>query len=272
MFDRNICQFVPHKKTQLDLQPLHFVLESNEIAEIDCELSVYRIYCVLDGEATYKNRCIEKKVCQGDVIMCLPGKRFSFLPKKGTKYAYVSYIGFRASMLTDKFRINENNCVFHGVTELLSIWKNALPVSTSVSDLRTESVILYTYSVIGPKIIKDPIPNLEINAATETKKFVDAHFSNPDLTLALVCDKLSYSPKYISSIFTKQYKTTLSKYLNSIRIEHACSLIERGHTSIKTVAFMCGFNDPLYFSKVFKTHRKVSPREFIKSVQENSKE
>jgi AraC-like DNA-binding protein len=149
------------------------------------------------------------------------------------------------------------------------VWKNALPVASSVSDLRTESVILYTYSVIGARIIKEPIPDLEINAATETKKFIDAHFSNPELTLVSVCEKLSYSPKYISSIFTKQYKTTLSKYLNSIRIEHACSLIERGHTSIKTVAFMCGFNDPLYFSKVFKAYRKVSPREFIKSIQTN---
>ena len=268
MFDRNICQFVPHKKTQLDLQPLHFVLESKEISENDSDLSVYRIYCLLEGEAIFKNRKGEHKIKQGDVIMCLPGKRFSFYPAKGTKYAYVSYIGIRASMLTEKFHISENNCVFHGVTELLSVWKNALPVASSVSDLRIESVILYTYSVIGSKIINEPIPDLETNAATETKKFIDAHFSNPELTLATVCEKLSYSPKYISSVFTKQYKTTLSKYLNSIRIEHACSLIERGHTSIKTVAFMCGFNDPLYFSKVFKAYRKVSPREFIKSIQE----
>ena len=63
MFDRNICQFVPHKKTQLDLQPLHFVFEAKEIRETDCELSVYRIYCVLEGEALFKplRKAVDKR-------------------------------------------------------------------------------------------------------------------------------------------------------------------------------------------------------------------
>ena len=267
MFERNICQFVPSRNTELDLQPLHFVLETHQLGENNTILSVYRVYFVIEGEGIYKTIYNEHKVKKGSVFFCFPGKTFSLIPSAGFKYSYISYIGLRASALTDKFKLNQKNCVFDNVTELLSIWKNALPVSQSVTDLRMEAVLYYTYSVIGSIVANEPAPDLETNGATEAKKYIDAHFSDPALTLSSVCKALSYSPKYLSSVFTKQYKTNFSKYLNSVRIEHACSLMAKGHTSIKTVAFMCGFNDPLYFSKVFKSLTDCSPREYINNRQ-----
>ena len=44
-----------------------------------------------------------------------------------------------------------------------------------------------------------------------------------------------------------------------IRIENACALIEKEHDCVKEIAFLCGFNDPLYFSKIFKKKMGISP-------------
>lgn len=263
MFNRNICQFVPNRKTELDLRPLHFVLEANEIGEKESALSVHRIYFVLDGQAVFKNNGGAQIVKKNDVIFCLPAKKFSLEPQKGFRYAYISYIGLRASQLTEQFKISDSACVFKDVSELELVWKNALPAPPSVIDLRAESVILYTYSAIGARVLKENAPLVESGAAVEVKKFVDAHFSDPTLSLSTVCAALAYSPKYISSLFAKRYGVNFSKYLNTVRVEHACSLIERGHTSISTVASMCGYLDALYFSKVFKSIRRIAPRDYV---------
>lgn len=56
----------------------------------------------------------------------------------------------------------------------------------------------------------------------------------------------------------------ISEYVATLRIQQACTLLDQGFTSVKDIAFLCGYNDPLYFSKVFKAKTGVSPREYQK--------
>jgi len=43
-------------------------------------------------------------------------------------------------------------------------------------------------------------------------------------------------------------------------------LIEQGIVSVKNVAILSGFQDALYFSKVFKDAVGISPKEYIESI------
>jgi len=45
---------------------------------------------------------------------------------------------------------------------------------------------------------------------------------------------------------------------------HACRFLLKNDCSIKEVAQMTGFEDQLYFSKVFRRNIGMSPREFRK--------
>lgn len=49
------------------------------------------------------------------------------------------------------------------------------------------------------------------------------------------------------------------EYLSEYRIEKACDLLRETELSISTIAYSVGFDNNLYFSKVFKKYRKVSP-------------
>ena len=53
--------------------------------------------------------------------------------------------------------------------------------------------------------------------------------------------------------------------LNTVRIQHACTLIEQGFTSVSDIASCCGYADPEYFSKVFRGKMGVSPGAYIHS-------
>jgi len=42
-------------------------------------------------------------------------------------------------------------------------------------------------------------------------------------------------------------------------------------SSVKDIAYLCGFSDPLYFSRSFKKYIGQSPKDFIKNIK-NSKQ
>ncbi len=58
----------------------------------------------------------------------------------------------------------------------------------------------------------------------------------------------------------------LSLMLTGDEYTKKTSLMEQGYTNIADIAFLCGFNDPLYFSKVFKQQLGVSPRKHIEDI------
>ena len=59
-----------------------------------------------------------------------------------------------------------------------------------------------------------------------------------------------------------------SEYLRSFRLKHAISLFELGLSSVKNVAILSGFSDPLYFSTIFKKYIGISPKDFSKRCTE----
>lgn len=73
------------------------------------------------------------------------------------------------------------------------------------------------------------------------------------------------SNTYFRQIFVLRFGTTPQKYIISSRLSHAKSIIDSGDfNSIGEVSSSVGFNDPLYFSKLFKKLYGVSPSDLNK--------
>lgn len=59
--------------------------------------------------------------------------------------------------------------------------------------------------------------------------------------------------------------------MKNLRINHAVFLMEQGITSVKNIAFLSGYKDPLYFSGVFKKTLGLSPSEYLaQTLQKNT--
>ncbi len=63
-------------------------------------------------------------------------------------------------------------------------------------------------------------------------------------------------------------KTTPLNYILSIRIANAQSLLENTKYNITEIAAIAGYDNPLYFSRLFKKQTGLSPSEYRK--QNNS--
>ena len=77
----------------------------------------------------------------------------------------------------------------------------------------------------------------------------------------------SVSECYVFKIFQREYHRTPKQYINELRIHNACHRLKNSDSTITAIAADCGFDCYEYFIRVFKQHKKCTPSEYRRSVQ-----
>jgi two-component system response regulator YesN len=96
----------------------------------------------------------------------------------------------------------------------------------------------------------------------KAKSYIEAHFDDPDLSLVEIASIVSLSPNHLSAVFSQQVGETFREVLGRIRIERAKELLRTTNLKCAEVANKCGYNDPHYFSYIFKKNTGLSPNKF----------
>ena len=80
---------------------------------------------------------------------------------------------------------------------------------------------------------------------------------------------LPFSYDYLRKLFQKELGVTPHRYLTDKRLKMAAELLisdaNAGARTIADIAPLCGFHDPLYFSKMFKKKYGTAPRYYLGS-------
>ena len=74
------------------------------------------------------------------------------------------------------------------------------------------------------------------------------------------------SPAYFSDVFHKEMGKPFKKWINQIKIEHACRLLENSELSVLEISLECGFHSISHFGKIFKNSVGMTPKEYRKCV------
>ena len=85
---------------------------------------------------------------------------------------------------------------------------------------------------------------------------------NDSDALQTVCKELGYSYVYFCKKFKKEFNTTPTEYLNTIKIKNAAYLLLGSNYSVQRICEQTGFLSMPYFIKLFKKHFGVSPSEY----------
>lgn len=101
------------------------------------------------------------------------------------------------------------------------------------------------------------------------KDYIQEHCGEK-LTLSSVAQVMNISRGYLSSIFKKETGIHFSDYIAQVKVEKAKRLILEHKYLMYEISDMLGFENPYYFSKVFKKLAGCSPREY--SLQALSEE
>lgn len=98
---------------------------------------------------------------------------------------------------------------------------------------------------------------------TDVLEFISKHFSE-SITSYDASRALHFNQSYFCRRFRLCFGMSFSEYLNIFRINHARRLLDSTHKSICEISFLCGFSEPLYFSKCFKKYIGILPSVYRK--------
>lgn len=81
-----------------------------------------------------------------------------------------------------------------------------------------------------------------------------------------ICKELNYSRSYLSKIFKLSSGYTILEYILLCKIREAKKLIRQEKYNFTQISDMLAFDNPHYFSRVFKRITNLTPSEYKKSV------
>lgn len=92
-------------------------------------------------------------------------------------------------------------------------------------------------------------------------EYMNRHYFEP-LQIEELAERCGLSKYHFIHLFRMCMGMTPYSYLIRIRMERAETLLQTGDMTVQEVAFVCGYNDPLYFSRAFSRHFGVSPTDY----------
>ena len=264
----NISKFLPKFENYNFFNAINLVYETNSTPNADLVLgATFRMHIISSGNGSFVNEHGEFPLKKGDILITPPAIPFAIRNFGDLKYIYVSYLGVRANMLFENYKISPYGSIFTGFENLIPLWCSALEKHRELANVFCEGVVLCTFAEIGNSLFVESPNSENPTAAKRAKEFIDLNFADKNLSLKSISDALSYNSKYLSTTFKKEFKVSMVDYVRTLRIQHACTLMEQGLSYVKNIASLCGYENPLYFSSVFKGIMNVSPTEYIKNLK-----
>lgn len=97
--------------------------------------------------------------------------------------------------------------------------------------------------------------------------YIKDHYTQPINTKS-IAEQFGFTPAYLSKIFREYKHITPADYIIRLRIDKAKELFtSHPDSKIKDVATFVGYEDSLYFSKVFKKDTGMSPKQFLDNLK-----
>ncbi len=95
--------------------------------------------------------------------------------------------------------------------------------------------------------------------------YIDYHIGNSMLSVNVLANWLGCHPDYLSKLFHQEKGERLNNYINEQRIALAKRTLHGTNLSVGQIAQSSGFQDPAYFSRLFKKRVGCTPVQYRKS-------
>lgn len=96
----------------------------------------------------------------------------------------------------------------------------------------------------------------------QVKSYVAEQYNNEQVSLKTISAHVRISSSHLSKIFSQETGQTITEYLTQVRINKAKELLKTTSSKTFEIAYKVGYNDPHYFSNIFKKTTGCTPKEF----------
>jgi signal transduction histidine kinase/DNA-binding response OmpR family regulator len=121
------------------------------------------------------------------------------------------------------------------------------------------------YSRVEISITEKAEPSVEEKFLIKVIGIIEKNIDNSKLDSEMLAEGLSLSESQLYRKVKAVSGKSVSRFIREIRLSAAKKLIETTTLNISQIAYQCGFNDPAWFSRIFKKEFGESPGKFRKS-------
>ncbi len=137
-----------------------------------------------------------------------------------------------------------------GSQQMLGLYLEQLLIGILRQQEKESQTVLYTTR-----------EELDSKLAAEVRSYLEEHLYDA-VDMKLLCEKFHYGKSRLSEVFRRAYGDSVMHWYLVKRIEAAGQAILCGEGSIAEISARLQFDSPQYFSRIFKKHMGVSPREY----------
>ncbi len=239
----------------------------------------YYIMYLVGGTLTVKIGGLTKLAEVGDLILLRAGdlQCYSFDGKSTFKYYWIHFTGYAAPHVLDTCGFVRSGVYHVGLSESILQCFNkhfadfyGKPVENTYMEISAAAHLMEIFSVM-----RGAIEGYGIKAGSaEQKIFAAAKYINENYTSPLSVEDLAaqqgMSSGYFSKMFVRFLGSSPQNYLIRIRLQNSCMLLRQSDMSIAQISDAVGYDDPLYFSRIFRKHFGMSPAEYRKMHRSSS--
>ncbi|MBE5784157.1 MAG: AraC family transcriptional regulator [Clostridiales bacterium] len=221
---------------------------------------------IFKGQA---NLCIGGQLCSlqpGDLCLCFPGVMHGYRTPHNARALMVI---FSPDLFPDFTHI-----LTHSVPQHSVITASQMPGAVSrcmeeirreLADAGDERVIRGYLQVILALLLPhmpllSPPPQSQ-DMAYRILQYLSAHFTDP-ITLEDTAQALNVSKSHVSHILSQRISVNFRTYINTLRTDHACTLLRSTQRSITDIAYACGFENLRTFHRAFQDRYHLSPSQY----------
>ena len=103
---------------------------------------------------------------------------------------------------------------------------------------------------------------------SKAEKYVAENFCDPNISLISVAKYVGLSSAHFSTVFSQTLGRSFINYLTAMRIERAKELMSTTNMKLSAIAMEIGYNEPNYFSHVFRKLEGITPKEYRNRMQQ----
>lgn len=231
--------------------------------------SGYLIHYILSGAGYYQVNGKTYRLKEGDAFLICPDELIYYEADKKNPWTY-TWIGFQGVKIHEYLERTFllTTPVFHyGHDDRIRLCHEKMFEANQLRSNRDliMTSILYEYLfLLVSKFPKEQISAGEKQAVyvEEALKYLESRYGSRTITIQTLADELGLDRSYLHRLFKHATGSSPQEYLLDLRIRKACDLLRQTDLSVSIVSLSVGYEDTLYFSRLFKKKKGISPSSY----------
>lgn len=231
----------------------------------------YQLLYIAAGQGHFFINGQERVVSAGNIIVYLPGQPQEYVYYKDDKtdVFWVHFTGSDVEKIIDYYNIRlSENIIYIGTSPDYQWLFGQIIQEMQLCRPRFEELISLLLRNIFILISRNLIKANRADNSLENEVELAMHYFRENYRSEINVEDYALSRGMSASNFYRVFKqisgSTPLQYILKLRLSNAQNLLENSNLSIAEIASAVGYENPLYFSRLFNKHIGVSPSEYRK--------